>query len=106
MFFFLLRLIFVYGILKESLCLASSYCTFILIGIVMAIVEASDSPEEDGVSVLAPTEPTWWLNLLWIVFTTIVALLYVIDLMRIQRINRLKSRAAGTAASLTTTSSP
>lgn len=72
----------------------------------MAIVEASDSPEEDGVSVLAPTEPTWWLNLLWIVFTTIVALLYVIDLMRIQRINRLKSRAAGTAASLTTTSSP
>ena len=82
-----LQLLFLYGIIKESLCLSSSYATFIIIGIVMAVVEANNSAkEEEDSSALA--EIWWWVNLIWIVFTTIVSLIFVIDLMRMQRISK------------------
>lgn len=67
----------------------------------MTIVDESDNAGEEaaGVSTLQPSKPTWWLNLFWVVFTTIVALLYVIDLMRIQRMCKLKSRTEKTSSS-------
>ena len=93
----ILQFLFLYGIAQESLCLSSSYATFVIIGIVIAVVEANtikDDPEDAAAVVgSSAAQAIWaWLYLIWIVFTNIVALIYVIDLMRMQREFKISNR--------------
>lgn len=103
----MLQSLFLYGIIHESICLSLTYAIFAVIDIVIRIFAANDVDLDDVVhydqdqNSLLPLssssktaslslfmECLWWINMIWIVATTAIAFMYMIDLLKLQRMKQ------------------
>ena len=77
-----LQILFLYGIIKENVCISIFNAFFGIVGITVVIVEANNHETNDPSIHLGLIG---WTFLIWSIITTIIAFMFIIDLLRIRK---------------------